>query len=60
MYNINAYNIKIDKNSFINFYYENEVDIYVPNKEGATRTVPWDTTPQTSFKCDVLEKFKEV
>ena len=60
MYNVNAYDIKVDKNSFINFYYENEVDIYVPNKEGSTRTVPWDTNPKSSFKCDVTDKFKEV
>lgn len=58
MYNINAYNISVD--SSINFYYENEVDIYVPNKEGATRTVPIDTKPKSSFKCDVTDKFKEV
>ena len=35
MYSINAYNIK--NISWLNFYFENEVDLYIPNKDSTSR-----------------------
>lgn len=49
----NPYNMH--KHGYTNFYYENEVDIYVPNKEGTTKS-----SAKKVDKCNVSDDFLKI
>jgi len=51
LYNLDAYKTG---NPVGNFYYENEVDIYIPNKFGTTKDITGDE------KCNVSDDFNEI